>query len=318
MIVIIYGGTGTLGQHVVPLLLKDPQVGRIRIFSRSEHKQAEMADLWKTDKVDFLLGDIRDKERVRTSMKGVDQVYHFAATKRVEAAEYNMEEAKSVNIDGTENIIRSIWDTPTIHKAMFTSTDKACAPLNFYGASKLVAERYWIGGNRGISRTRFSACRYGNVLGSQGSVIETWSKLTNMGKTISVTDGEMTRFFISPSEAASFVVSSMREMQGGEIFVPYMKSTTMNKLGAAFLRTRGIESPVMDFIPMRPGEKKHEVLISEDQVPNTTMDGDKFVQWPEFNFYPVSRRGQPVKQPLTSFNTRRFTDEELEVLCLQK
>jgi len=317
MIAVVFGGTGTLGSEVVPLLIKDPQIGRIRVFSRNEHKQAELYERWESGKVDLLLGDIRDYARVKDSLSNVDLVYHFAATKRVETAEYNPREAKTVNIDGTENIIRAIRESKGIFRAMFTSTDKACSPLNFYGATKLVAERYWIAGNIG-GKTRFSVCRYGNVLGSQGSVLEKWDRLLMKGRNIQVTDGEMTRFFITPKDAAKFVTSSMLDAQGGETFIPFMKSTTMNQLGAAFLKSRNVASPEMDFIPLRPGEKKHEVLISEDQLPVTTILDDKFIQWPEFNLYPVQRRGRQLNRPFTSFNATRFTEEELLELCRRK
>lgn len=316
MNVIVIGATGTLGSEVLPLLHENPQIERIRAFSRSEHKQAELAEKLQSNKTDFLLGDIRDAWRVKWALQDSQQVYHFAATKRVEAASYNPREAKTVNIDGSENIIQAILDTPTVEKAIFTSTDKACAPVNFYGATKMVAEQYWIAANIGNHRSRFSACRYGNVMGSQGSVVALWKKQLAAGRPLSVTDGEMTRFFITPKQAARFVVNAMREMDGGETYVPVMKSTTLRELADAFRKAHKQPEYPLETIPCRPGEKVHEVLISHDQVPLTTFDGKKLIQWPADNLYPVKRVGEPVKEEFTSLNAERFTEGELMELVL--
>lgn len=314
MLALVIGGTGTLGSHLVPLLLQDPQIERVRVLSRSEHRQNEMYERLKSSKVDFLLGDIRDQWRIDWAIKDCHQVYHLAATKRVEAAEYNTREAKSVNVDGTENVIHGILNHPEVEKAMFISSDKACAPHNFYGKTKALAEHYWIASNIGKHRTRFVAARYGNVFGSQGSVIQTWKKRLAEGKSIQVTNQRMTRFFIKPEQAARFVVDSMKEADGGEIFVPKMKSTTMLELGEAF---KGYsQDGRIEMIEPRPGEKEHEVMINSNEVPLSTQVGNKFIIWPEYNLYPLQRRGDPINEEYSSATAEKFSQEELRELCV--
>lgn len=301
MIVTILGGTGTLGTNVVPILLKDPQVQRIRVLSRNEHRQAELADEWAGKPIDFLVGDIRDRERVERAVDGAHWVFHFAATKRVEKCEYDPEEAVKTNVLGTLNIIHACRKSDTVQKAIYTSTDKAVSPINTYGMSKALAEKLWIQGNVGNHFVRFSACRYGNVFGSNGSVIKKWAN-----GTVKVTDENMTRFFISKTAAADFVVSSMYEMDGGEVFIPRMRSTRMGDLAALY-------GPY-EVIGARPGEKTHERLIAEEEVELTTETGRCYIRWPEMNLYPVRRHGDPISGVICSASAEKFTEDELKCL----
>ncbi len=274
-IVLIVGGTGTLGKNCIPILLQNPQIERIRILSRGEHTQMEMHEALSEEarkRIDFFIGDCRDRERMLHASQGAHLVFHFAAMKSVDKAEYDPWEAVQTNIIGTKNVIEACLQNQ-VEKAIFTSTDKAVAPLNIYGASKLVAEKLFIQGNIGKSRTRFSVMRYGNVIGSNGSVLTKWKTKIEAGKKIEITDAEMTRFFISPKNAAKFVVDSSERATGGEVFIPKMKSCTMINLARALFTYLGVnKSPLdeADFVGIRPGEKMHEVLISSDEVELST------------------------------------------------
>lgn len=316
MIVLITGGTGTLSKHIIPLLLENPQIERIRIISRGEHRQMQMAEEMTSPKLDFFIGDIRDKERIIRATKDCHFVFHFAAMKSVNKAEYDPWEAIQTNIFGTKNVIEACIENK-VQNAIFTSTDKAVAPLNLYGASKLCAEKIFIQANIGRHRTKFGVCRYGNVLASQGSVVERWSRCAN-GK-LPITHEEMTRFFISPKEAAQFVVDSSLEMKGSEIFIPKMKSATLINLARAFcsLQNKEFKMEDADWIGIRPGEKMHEVLVSEDEISMTTNTSRCFIRWPEHNLFPIQKRGVSISKDFTSYNAERFTQEELKDLLCQ-
>lgn len=318
MIVIIFGGTGTLAKNVIPILLENPQIERLRILSRGEHAQTEMQgkmDAATRQRVDFFIGDIRDLDRVIRASEGCQLVFHFAAMKSIDHAEYNPWESVLSNIIGTKNVIEACLKNE-VEKAVFTSTDKAVQPLNIYGASKLVAEKLFIQANIGRHRTRFCAARYGNVLGSHGSVLEKWRGRTLLGQSLQLTHEEMTRFFLLPQQAAQFVVSRLYESEGGEVFVPKMKSTTMVNLYRAFGRYMGKELDLAqaEWIGVRPGEKMHEVLISEDEISLVTDCGDFFIRWPNQNLFPVLRKGNPITKAFTSYTSERFSEKELEEL----
>lgn len=326
MIAVLIGGTGTLGKQVLPLLLSNPQIERVRILSRGEHIQVhwwEAMDASTRARVDFFVGDCRDRERMIKATKHAQVVFHLAAMKSVDKAEYDPWEAVQTNIMGTKNVMEACLENG-VEKAIFTSTDKAVAPLNIYGASKLVAEKLWIQGNIGRHRTRFSVCRYGNVLGSQGSVLSKWKKAYEAKMPICITHEEMTRFFLLPKQAAEFVVTSVQQMTGGEVFVPKMKSTTLMNLARAFVELQGaaLNPDDVNWMGIRPGEKMHECLISPDEVGLVTDDQSRFIRWPEKNLFPVQRRGlsiQFVPESLaqfgyTSFVAERFSMEELKEL----
>lgn len=299
---LVIGGTGTLGQVLVPILLQ--HYDRVRILSRDEHKQISMQEKLNDDKLDFIIGDIRDVNRLYYAIKGVDIVFHLAAIKSVDKAEYNPNEAISINILGTQNVIDQCikHDIP---KAIFTSTDKAVEPLNIYGSSKMTAEKLWILSNAyvGEGRTRFSALRYGNVLGSHSSVIDKWKK-----GGCKLTDPTMTRFWLTIEQAADFVFQSSQRMNCGEVFIPKMKSSTMGDLVK-------VAKITPEIIGIRVGEKMHEKLISENEVPYVTDCGDYYILWPFQPSYPIYKRGKAITGPLTSLNAERFSQQELEALC---
>lgn len=312
-IILITGGTGFLGQQVVPILLSDPQVDRIRILSRNEHVQADLREVWhESHKVDLFIGDVRDFRRVRRAAEGCHEVYHFAAAKRVESSEYNPGEAVETNVLGSQNVVDAVLQSDTVEKAIFTSTDKAVEPLNVYGITKALAEKMWIQANIGKHRAKFSACRYGNVWGSHGSVIERWDRQIGRGEKITVIDGGMTRFFITPIQAAQFVFSSMKMMQGAEVFIPKMRSIEITKL--AEWHHWGRDRELWNVIQPRPGEKIHEKLVADAEVGLVTDVGDRLVRWPEFNLFPVQKRGDPIDKIYSSETAERWTKEEIECL----
>lgn len=303
----IVGGTGSLAKALLKQLLHEQNFDRIRILSRGEHRQMEMQETMQGLPVDFLVGDCRDLERMCRATEGCHTVFHFAAMKSVDKAEYDPNEAVLTNITGTRNVLRACVRNKVAH-AIFTSTDKAVAPVNLYGATKLVAEKLWIAGNIGNHKTKFSVCRYGNVLNSQGSVIEKWFAAARESRPIKVTNGSMTRFFITVERAAEFVKKCSEIMKGGEVFIPKMKSTTMWDLASVFQAMYGCEISNME---VRPGEKLHECLISDDETADVTELADYFIRWPDAKLFPFEVEGIAIKHGFTSYSAKRFTKEEL-------
>lgn len=298
MNVLVIGASGSLAKSLIPKLLQDGH--HVRGLSRNEHAQIEVEKEIK-GYVDWFLGDIRDPNRLYYAVKGIDIVYHLAAIKSVDKSEYNPNEAISINIIGTQNVIDACIKHD-VEKAIFSSTDKCVEPLNIYGSSKMTAEKLWILSNAyvGHGKTKFSAVRYGNVLGSHSSVIDKWKKGGN-----DLTHPDMTRFWLTINQASEFVYSSLRQMNRGEVFIPKMKSSTMLDLAQAV----GIEPNI---IGIRVGEKMHEKLIGDHEVPYITDIGDRFVLWPFRPSYPITKRGEAIHDGLTSLNAQRFTQEEIK------
>lgn len=308
-IALVVGGTGTLGQEFVPIIASHFE--RVRVLSRSEHPQIRMEQKLGLKNVDYLMGDIRDPNRMIEACKDVEAVFHFAATKSVDKVEYDPYEAVLTNIVGTHNVIKAC-QKQGVSRAIFTSTDKAVAPLNQYGASKLCAEKLWIAGNVGSYLTRFSAVRYGNVFGSNGSVIQKWKTSTNY----KITDPLMTRFFMKIERAANFVFDSYKLMQGGEIFIPKMKSCSIGELFDVVVPNAGAQD--VDIVGLRPGEKMHETLITEEECRLVTETPHAFIRWPSHKLFPFKRIGIPmhtVTGGYTSENAIRFEKIEIEELC---
>lgn len=303
MIALVIGGTGTLGKQVIPLLLQDRNIRRVRVMSRGEHEQIRMEETLGSDRIDWLVGDVRDQERVDWAMRGVGTVFNFAAVKSVDKAEYDPWEAVQTNIQGAHHVIRSAI-THEVACAVFTSTDKAVAPLNLYGATKLAAEKLWIQGNIGDHRTTFACVRYGNVLGSQGSILDKFARTTEY----KITDEHMTRFFMTPKQAGEFVVMASEKMVGGEIFIPKMKSCTLADLLEAYAGDVRYK-----IIGRRPGEKQHEVLMAEEEVSAglVTEVDQHYVRWPSHKLFPWVKRGIQVDRPISSLTSERFTISEL-------
>jgi len=281
--VVVTGGTGSIGSEIIRQLLKT-RAKQIRIFSRDEHKQHELrSELGLDKRLRYLIGDIRDKERLDFAFKGVDICFHAAALKHVPVCEYNPFEAVKTNIIGTQNVIE-IALRHNIEKVLAISTDKAADPASVLGASKLMMERLVTAANAtiGKNRTRFASVRFGNVLNSRGSVIDLWKKQIEEGKPVTVTDKRATRFFMDIPEAVQLVFSALSTMQGGEIFVLKMKPArrvidfakdVIEKYG----RGRRV---TIKLIGLRPGEKLHETLMTEDESEHAVEIKDMFVILP--------------------------------------
>lgn len=281
--VIITGGTGSFGKKATEIILQRYRPRRLIIFSRDELKQFEMAQRFPESEYSclrYFIGDVRDKERLHRALHGVDFVIHAAALKQVPAAEFNPFEAVKTNILGAQNIIDVAIDQG-ISKVIALSTDKAANPINLYGATKLCSDKLFVAGNAyvGSDRTRFAVVRYGNVAGSRGSVIPFFLKCKEEG-ILPITDPRMTRFWITLEQGVDFVLNSLQEMVGGEIFVPKLPS--MNIMDLA-----GVVAPecTTKIVGIRPGEKLHEVMISRDDSRRTLEFEDHYIIQPDFNFW---------------------------------
>jgi len=279
-IILITGGTGSFGQQFVRTLLQNASPAKIIVFSRDELKQFEMRQSFPENeypRLRFFLGDVRDRDRLYRAVDGVDIVVHAAALKQVPSAEYNPGEAVKTNVLGTMNVIDAAIDR-NVKKVIALSTDKAVNPINLYGATKLCADKLMIAANNysGYHGTRFSIVRYGNVVGSRGSVIPSFLRVRPSGR-LPITDGRMTRFWITVERGAEFVIQCLDRMSGGEIFVPKIPSMKMMDLAKAIAPECEIE-----IIGIRPGEKLHEVLITEDDSIYTLEHDEYFVILPSF------------------------------------
>ena len=275
--VLITGGTGSLGKALVKYLLNETKVRRIAIFSRDELKQHQMKiEFENSPRLRWFLGDIRDLERLRRALHGVEYVIHAAALKQVDTGEYNPGEFIKTNVLGSQHVIDSCIDTG-VKKVVALSTDKASSPINLYGATKLTADKLFIAANNySISYgTSFAVVRYGNVMGSRGSVIPFWKDLAKNNLPLPITDLEMTRFWISIEQAVRFVIDSFDLMQGGELYVPRIPSMKIVDLALAVAPTAKLEE-----IGMRPGEKLHEEMISADDSRRTLILENRFVVTP--------------------------------------
>jgi len=260
-VILLTGGTGSFGRKFTEIVLKEHDIKALRVLSRDEVKQLEMNHQFRDDRLRFFIGDVRDRDRLYRAMDGVDIVVHAAALKQVPACEYNPFEAVLTNIIGAKNVIDAAIDSGG-KRVMGISTDKAVNPINLYGATKLCAEKLFIHGNvyAGRGKTRLSCTRYGNVVGSRGSVVPIFLEQRRNGR-ITITDPDMTRFWITLEQGVRFVIRCIEQMQGGEIFVPKIPSMNIMDLSKAVAPECEVE-----FIGIRPGEKIHEVLVSEDEA----------------------------------------------------
>ena len=275
--VLITGGTGSLGKALVHDLLSSTKVRRIAIFSRDELKQFHMRSEFKDDsRLRWFLGDIRDPDRLKRALHDVDYVFHAAALKQVDTGEYNPMEFIKTNVLGSQNVIDACIDSG-VKRVIALSTDKASSPINLYGATKLTADKLFVAANNYSFSygTTFSVVRYGNVMGSRGSVIPFFQQLANEGKPLPITDLRMTRFWISIDQAVRFVVESLEMMTGGELYVPKIPSMRIIDLAQAV-------SPGAQLVEvgMRPGEKLHEEMISADDSRRTIILDGRFVVMP--------------------------------------
>lgn len=280
-VVLVTGGTGSFGKKFIKILLDEYQPAKVIVYSRDELKQHEMRQAGYThSNLRYFIGDVRDQQRMRRAFNGVDVVIHAAALKQVPACEYNPMEAIKTNILGSSNVIDAALDAG-VKKVLALSTDKAVNPINLYGATKLAAEKLFVQSNAyaGGTATRFSCVRYGNVVGSRGSVVPVFLKQRAAGK-VTVTDDRMTRFWISLEQGVRFVIRCVEQMEGGEVFVPKIPSMKVIDLARAVAPDAELE-----IVGIRPGEKLHEVLISEDEARTTLELDDMFVVQPELAFW---------------------------------
>jgi UDP-N-acetylglucosamine 4,6-dehydratase len=313
--ILITGGTGSFGKKFVKRVLQE-DIKKIIVFSRDELKQFEMSQEpeYKDSRIRFFIGDVRDKDRLYRAFDGVDIVVHAAALKQVGACEYNPFEAIKTNIHGAQNVIEAAIDRG-VKRVIALSTDKACSPINLYGATKLASDKLFVAANSyvGEKETRFAVVRYGNVVGSRGSVVPFFLKMKKTGK-IPITDERMTRFWITLDQGVQFVLESLQRMKGGEIFVPKIPSMRVVDLAKAIAPECQLE-----FIGIRPGEKLHEAMISEDDARHTLEYDTYYVIQPEFPWWERENGngGRPLPDGFrytSDTNTDWLTVEELREL----
>ncbi len=279
--ILITGGTGSFGKKFIKIILEKYTPRRIIVFSRDELKQFEMQQEFSNKSLRFFIGDVRDRERLVQAMRGVDFVIHAAALKQVPAAEYNPMECIKTNIYGAENVIQAALEN-NVGKVIALSTDKAANPINLYGATKLASDKLFVAANNIASghETAFSVVRYGNVVGSRGSVVPFFKKLIADGAdTLPITDAKMTRFWITLNEGVEFVIKNFQRMQGGEIFVPKIPSVLITDLA------KSLADLPQEIIGIRPGEKLHEVMCPVDDSHLTLEFSEHFVIKPSIFFY---------------------------------
>ncbi len=317
--ILITGGTGSFGKKYTEILLKKYKPNKIIIFSRDELKQYEMAQIFNDKCMRYMIGDVRDLDRLKKAMYGVHFVIHAAALKHVPIAEYNPMECIKTNINGAANVIDAALECG-VQKVIALSTDKAANPINLYGATKLASDKLFVAANniRGGRRTAFSVVRYGNVLGSRGSVIPFFKRLIEEGvKELPVTEKHMTRFWITLEEGVEFVLKNFARMHGGEIFVPKIPSMTMLDLAKALAPDLGVK-----IIGIRPGEKLHEVMIPKDDSHLTLEFKNHFVIQPSITFTQTNdftldglgEKGTPVEMGFeysSDTNSRWLSSKEL-------
>ena len=318
--ILITGGTGSFGRKMVEILLANHAPRRLVVFSRDEFKQIEMErrlPAREHSPLRYFIGDVRDQNRLRMAMRGIDIVIHAAALKHVPTAEYNPIECIHTNVLGAENVIQAAIDVG-VEKVIALSTDKAASPVNLYGASKLAADKLFIAANAlsGAGGTRFSVVRYGNVVGSRGSVIPLFRRLVTEGATeLPITDPRMTRFWITLGQGVDFVLSCFPMMTGGEIFVPKIPSMGLVDLAKCL-------APALPHrvIGIRPGEKLHEVLITEDDSRTTVASHDRYVIEPPFGLRSRARTpsdADPVPEGFryaSDTNSERLDPERMRQL----
>lgn len=311
--ILVTGGTGSFGRKFVRKVL-EMEVKKVIIFSRDELKQYEMAQEYTDPRIRFFIGDVRDKERLFRAFDGVDVVIHAAALKHVGICEYNPFEAIKTNIHGAQNIIETAIDRG-VERVVALSTDKAASPVNLYGATKLASDKLFVAANSyaGNKETRFSVVRYGNVVGSRGSVVPFFKKIRSTGK-LPITDERMTRFWITLEQGVQFVLDNLNRMKGGEIFVPKIPSMKVTDLAKAIAPECKVE-----FKGIRPGEKLHEAMITEDDARRTLEFDTYYIIQPEFPWWDAesTKGGKAVLEGfsyISNTNDHWLSVEELKKL----
>lgn len=310
--ILITGGTGSFGKKFVEIVTKHYRPKKIIVFSRDELKQFEMQQIFNQDYMRYFIGDVRDKNRLVQAMQGVDYVVHAAALKQVPAAEYNPMECIKTNVVGAQNVIDAAIDGG-VEKVIALSTDKAANPINLYGATKLCSDKLFIAANNLVGKrpTMFSVVRYGNVVGSRGSVVPYFKNLIERGaRALPITDERMTRFWLKLEDGVYFVLKSFVRMYGGELFVP--KIPSMRILDLARAMAPGAE---INIVGIRPGEKLHEIMCPADHARHTLEFDDHYVIRPEIRFarqveYEKNAIGQEGKLVPENFEYSSGTNRE--------
>ena len=316
--VLITGGTGSLGKSLVEYLLRETKVRRIAIFSRDELKQQHLRIQFQDNsRLRWFLGDVRDLERLKRALNGVDYVIHAAALKQVDTGEYNPMEFIKTNVLGSQNVIDASIDAG-VKRVVALSTDKASSPINLYGATKLTADKLFVAANNYSFSygTTFSVVRYGNVMGSRGSVIHFFQEIDAQGKPVTITDLRMTRFWISIESADKFVIDSQEMMTGGELYVPKIPSMKIVDLAYAVAP----EAKLVE-IGMRPGEKLHEEMISADDSRRTIILKDRYVVTPvvaEWGYEPPNGSRMPEGQAYRSDTNDVWMNKDSMVSFISK
>ncbi|MEO8581121.1 MAG: polysaccharide biosynthesis protein [Patescibacteria group bacterium] len=308
--VLVTGGTGSWGNELVTQLLNmKPGPAQIRIYSRGEHKQVEMKARFNNPKLKFIIGDVRDKNILNFSMKGVDTVFHLAALKHVPVCEDNPWEAVLTNVYGTQNVIETAIDNK-VKVVVDVSTDKAVDPYNLYGVAKACGEKLIINANKLSDSTQFVCIRGGNVIGTNGSVIPLFKKQILEDNQITVTDASMTRYLMSTKQAIHLIFQAIQKHTGGEIFVLNMPGTTVDIIAKSMIELFGNKKTKVKVIGARQGEKKHEVLISKNEAVFTEDTNDSF-----YTIHPSFKK-VVIKKPFnleefSSLNTKQLSQTEL-------
>ena len=315
--VFVTGGTGTWGQEFARQLLA-MGAKRIRVFSRGEYRQVEMRRAFQQhDNISYMIGDVRDAARLNDATRGFEIVVHLAALKHVPVVEENPREALLTNVIGTQNVIDAAIRN-RMERCLYVSSDKAVDPLNFYGVSKLAAERMVVLANQDCDQTRFITYRAGNVMGSAGSVVPIFQETLVNLNTIKITDPNMTRFFIAKGEVVRLACKALVNAVGSEIFIPAMKATTLRMLSEIMIKRLAQGDPKVEYIGTRPGEKIHEQLISRDECGRAKQLGDLWVVLPYFSRGELAKQydaAPPVEFTEYASNTApQFSESELEQL----
>lgn len=312
--VVVTGGTGSLGQALVRRLLtgtERPQ--RVIVFSRDEAKQHDMRTAWTQpetrdagDRLEFKIGDIRDYEALLPVVREADVVFHAAALKQIPSCEYVPVEAVKTNVVATDNLVRAIYAGSSVEVAVAISTDKACKPVNVMGMTKAIQERIFIAANLGQTRTRFVCVRYGNVVSSRGSVVPLFAQQIRAGGPVTLTAPEMTRFLLTLDRAVDAVLETARSAQAGEVYVPRLPTASVAEILKVMLGDREIST---ETIGVRPGEKVHEVLISDEEAARTVERGEYFVIRPLLPELTGSREIAPTRR--SEYSSREVTLDSL-------
>jgi UDP-N-acetylglucosamine 4,6-dehydratase len=313
--ILLTGGTGSFGNAFVARVLAEWPDATIRVISRDELKQSEMQERFRDDRVRYFIGDVRDRRRLTRAAQGADVIVHAAAMKQVPASEYNPFEAVQTNVMGGQNVVDAAIDAG-VRRVVALSTDKAVNPVNLYGATKLCAEKIIVQGNAYASgsQTRLSCVRYGNVVGSRGSVVPLFRRQMTEGR-FTITDERMTRFWITLEQAVDLVLYAFEHMAGGEIFIPKIPSMKVTDLADAMAADLPVE-----FIGIRPGEKLHESLLTLDESRHSIDAGDVYVVLPEHPWWEANPKwlaGQPLPDGFTyssDTNSHWLTPHELRAL----